>query len=589
MVEAELDPTTDLPPLAHLLGLADPADPVTTLAPAERRRRLFRALIAHLDALASQTPVLVLLEDAHWIDPTTSELFEVILANMPARRALVVVTCRPDRRPPWRDLPHAVELPLKPLGRTAAGRIVTQIAPGLAPDLVQGIIDRADGIPLFIEEVARSIAEHAPSPASTEAWTVPASLHDTLLARLDRIDGARRVAQVGAAIGRAFAPALLQRCVDLPTDLLETSLANLVASGLLSRPDAGPEAAYVFKHALVQDAAYGTLLRSQRREIHGRIADALATASDPAPELLAHHLTAAGRNDAAIAAWRRAAHRAVSRSANREAAHHLSRALEMMGEAADEDAHRRLELALRLELAVPLIAVHGFGSDQVATCAALASDLAERVGDDMQRFAALRLVWNSALMRAPLPGVVALAAELIRRAAAANDRARQAVAQRALGYSLCMSGRHREALLAFERGIACADGVEATAFTIYGEHPGIVCRFYSAWSLALLGDAAGSEQRGDEAVAMARGLGNPHGLTWALVCAGVAAMFTENAARVHGLQDEALSIAQTYHLPQWTGFSTNYLGWALLAESDPQAGLDAASEGWRSSMPPVPS
>ena len=205
--------------------------------------------------------------------------------------------------------------------------------------------------------------------------------------------------------------------------------------------------------------------------------------------------------------------------------------------------------------------------------------MAERVGDDGQRFAALRLVWNSALMREPLPGVVALAKELTRRADAVDDHARQAVAQRALGYSLCMSGRHEQALLAFERGIACSDSLEAASFLIYGEHPGIVCRFYSAWSLALRGDKAASDRRGDEAVGMARALGNPHGLTWALVCAGVPALFSNDPQRAHALQSEALTIAETYRLPQWTGFASNYLGWSLLASGDPEQGLAACTRG----------
>ncbi len=271
-----VDPATHLPPVAHLLGLADATDPVAALAPAERKRRLFGALLAQLTGLARHAPVLLVLEDAHWIDPTTSELFELTFAAVAGLRVLVVATFRPEGRPPWVRLPHAAELALRPLASAEAGAIVTQVAPGLSPQIVQGIVDRADGVPLFIEEVARSIAESAPSRPGREASMVPASLHDTLMARLDRIDGARHVAQVGAAIGRVFTPSLLERCIDLPPDRLRTALANLVASGLVTRRGSGSELAYVFKHALVQDAAYETLLRSQRREIHGRIADALA-------------------------------------------------------------------------------------------------------------------------------------------------------------------------------------------------------------------------------------------------------------------------------------------------------------------------
>ncbi|MGD9511829.1 MAG: AAA family ATPase, partial [Geminicoccaceae bacterium] len=431
--QAVAEPQADVELIAHLLGLAREDGPAGMLPPAERKRRLFRSLLAQLDGLAAQRPTLVVLEDAHWIDPTTSELFGLLLPAIDRKPVLVVITYRPEFDPPWRHLGHSTELRLSPLSAIAASVIVSELAPGLSPSLVESIVAKADGVPLFIEEVTRSITESVATGSSQAMLAVPASLHDTLMARLDRLGAARRVAQVGSVIGRAFDHRLLAACIDLPENRLGPALDDLAASGLVSRRGAGTDSSYLFKHALVRDAAYQSLLHSQRRELHARIAHHLAQRNDAtAPELLAHHLTAAGQSEPAIQAWRLAAERAVRRSANREAVRHLEQALRLVDERESE-----VELAIRLQQAVPLIAVHGFGSDEVAGCAARTLELAEASGDGAQRFAALRITWNSGLMREPLPRVLDLAHNLMRQAA--GDGARLAIAHRALGYTLCMS------------------------------------------------------------------------------------------------------------------------------------------------------
>lgn len=578
LAQATAAAAEDVALVAHLLGVeGEGAAAVAALPAALRKRRLLTALSAQLLGLARRAPVLLVLEDAHWIDPTTAELFTQAFAGFAALPVLAVVTHRPEHRSPWHGLPHATTLALEPLPPPAAAAIVAQVAPQLAPALVESIVEKADGVPLFIEEVARAVAE-SPAEGTGEPIAVPASLHDTLMARLDRLGGARRVAQIGAAVGRVFPPALLRRVVDLPAGRLGTALQDLVASGLVSRLGSGASAVYQFKHALVQDAAYGSLLKSQRREIHARIAAALAAEGEAAPELLAHHLTAAGRAEPAIAAWREAARRAVARAANLEATRQLGRALDLVP-GLPEGERDPAELALRLELAVPLIALRGFGSEEVAVCAARARALAERVGDEAQRFVALRVVWNSTLMREPLPHALALARELMRLASASGDPARLAIAHRALGYTLCMSGRQREALPLLERGTALADQASDAAFAIYGEHPGLVCRFYAAWVLALTGDVETSRERADAAVALARRLGHPHGLAWALVCAAVPAMFANDPERAAAFGSEALSVAETYHLPQWSGFARNYGGWALFQSGERERGLNTITEG----------
>ena len=581
LAPADADDGLQFEPIADLLGLMPQADRPAALPPSERKRRLFAALAAQLEALAARAPILMIVEDAHWIDPTTSELLGQIFMGLQRLRVLALVTFRPEYRPPWRECTHATRLDLEPLSGAAAYALVAGVAPNLPERLMRDIVDKADGVPLFIEEIARSFAERPSPGVMRDMPPVPASLHDTLMARLDRLGGARRVAQIGAAIGRDFRHDLLARCAQLPVDRLATALTDLVGSGLVAKRGTGPDMSYQFKHALVQDAAYHSLLRSQRREIHACIADNLAVSTEATePALMAHHLTEAGRTGEAIDAWGSAARLAVPSGANCEAVQHLDYALMLLTSLPDTAEREYREHAVRLEQAVALIALHGFGSDEVARCAARVLDLAKRCGDDRQRFASLRVAWNSALMREPLSRAVAMAEELMRQAKAAGEAAWLAVAHRALGYSLCMSGRHREALQVFDAGALLADQVGDDAFVIFGEHPGILCRVYGAWSHAVCDDQHASETRADAAVALARRLGNPHGLAWALVCAGVPAVLRRDHQRARAFETEALKIAQSYNLPQWVGFSSGYLGWALHASGERESGLAAITAGY---------
>jgi class 3 adenylate cyclase len=571
----------DLATLAQLLAIPVPggAPPV---APAERKRRTLEALLRQLHGLMARSPVLLVVEDAHWIDPSTSELLDLAFAELHRGQALAVVTYRPEFAPPWRPVARAATLSLAPLARGDARALAARVAPGLPDELLARVVERADGVPLFLEELSRAAAESLAAAGTRTPATVPASLHDGLMARLDRLGGARRIAQAGAAIGRSFTWAVLSEIVDLPADRLDPALGDLVAAGLVTQQGVGAESRYVFKHALVQDAAYDSLLKSHRRELHGRIADALARRGDTAPEFLAHHLTAAGRTAAALSAWRRAAAGAVARAANLEATRHLERAMALLPDLPEATGRAGMELTLLLESAVPLIALHGFGSAAVARCAATARALAARVGDDGQKFAAARVAWNSCLMREPLPAAVAQAEGLVELAAAAADPARRAAAQRALGYSLIMSGCPSRALPILEHGVALADDAGDAAFALYGEHSGMVCRFYAAWSLALLGRYADSRRRAEEAVALARRLGNPHGLAWALVCAAVPAMFALDAEQALAHAREALEIARAYRLPQWQAFAASYGGWAkcrLGDHADGLADMDAGLSG----------
>ena len=277
---------------------------------------------------------------------------------------------------------------------------------------------QSDGIPLFIEELTKAVLEDAELPGRNAApLEVPATLQASLIARLDRLPAAKQVGQIGAVIGRAFAHALLAAVATVPEAQLVYGIDTLVASGLAFRRGVPPDADYTFKHALVRDAVYSTLLRSQRQELHARIGTVLQEQFpqivDTQPEILAHHFRQAGLPDPAIEYWRRAGVRSVGRSAHSEASAQFRFALDLLGKLPPGELRDTRELDLMLELAVPLIAVHGFGALRVEECALRASELVGLVPGSPNRFAARRLAWNSCLMRQPVPRTVALARNLI--------------------------------------------------------------------------------------------------------------------------------------------------------------------------------
>jgi predicted ATPase len=303
-------PDEDAAFLADLLSMpASERHPLPNLSPQRKKERTLEALIRLLEGLARQQPVVMVFEDAHWIDPTSRELLDLTVERVRSLPALLVVTFRPEFQPPWIGQPQVSMLALNRLDRRDRTVLVGQIAGGKAvPDeVVDQIVDRTDGVPLFVEELTKSVLESGVLHEEVDRYVldgalppfaIPTSLHDSLMARLDRLASVRRVAQIGAAIGREFPYALLRVVSRLPRDELQTALARLVASELVFQRGTAPEAVYTFKHALVQDAAHGSLLRTTRQQLHARIAEALAAHSpetmDRQPELLAQHYAEAG-------------------------------------------------------------------------------------------------------------------------------------------------------------------------------------------------------------------------------------------------------------------------------------------------------
>jgi predicted ATPase len=392
--------------LAELLSLPS-RFPLPPSTPQRKREKTFEALLRQVEALARQKPILVIFEDLHWIDPSSRELLDRAIERIAGLPALLLGTFRPAFAPPWSGLPQVTALMLARLDRRTGAAMVERIAgnAALSSEAAEDIVERADGIPLFVEELTRAVLEAGSSnagvekrlaPAVSPSAAVPAALHAPLMARLDRLgQTAKEIAQIAAVTGREFSWELLAPVAQRREAELQEALSRLSEAGLVLSRGTPPHATYLFKHALVRDAAYGSLLRRRREELHSRIAAVLeadfAEMIAAEPELLAHHLTEAGQFDKAVAYWQRAGERAAERSANREAIVHLKRGLEILGRLPESSGRDEHELFLQAALIGPATANEGYASAELGRAARRAVELGRRIGADSP--AQFQAVW----------------------------------------------------------------------------------------------------------------------------------------------------------------------------------------------------
>ncbi len=440
---------SDLQLVAELLGIeVSEANDAVPASPQQKRSRLFELLLADLERAAAGCPVLLIFEDAHWSDPTSLELLGAMIVRAAALKVMVVITHRPEFVSPWGNSPHLQTLALDRLDRTAAAKIVTRVAQGraLPPALLEDILARTDGVPLFIEELTRSILESGALRTTPDGFelvgpvtmsTVPMSLSASLLARLDRLTLSRAVAQTGAAIGREFNRDLLADVLHLPPARLEAALAEICASGLIVQriEDTGP--LYVFKHALIQEVAYSTLLRSRRQQLHGLIAAALEGRFPEVvgrqPELLARHLAEAGLAERAIGAYRRAGQLALSRSASVEAATHIRHAIALLSSLPPAVMREPLELALQTALGVALSGIGGYSAADAVSAFERARVLVRLVGSQEGVGAIFDGLFINFTNRGDLASSMEIGREFLAIARQSGDAPSESVANRMLG------------------------------------------------------------------------------------------------------------------------------------------------------------
>jgi class 3 adenylate cyclase/predicted ATPase len=389
---ADTDPEEEeIALLADLLSLDPDGLDVRSLSPQHRKERTFEALLRQAEVLCRKRPLLMLFEDMHWADPSTCELLDLTVGRMSRLRALLIMTFRPEFQAPWIGHAGVTTLILNRLDRTESTELAELVTREqmLPPELLDRIVDQADGVPLFIEELSKVVLESAvDTPGVAHVLGVPGTLQASLLARLDRLPYAKQVAQIGAVLGREFTHELISAVACLSSPALANGLDQLVASGLVHRRGEPPDAVYRFKHALLQEASYSTLLRNPRQQAHSQAADALSRRPEAEPEVIAYHLTEAGRTVEAVDHWFLAGQRAAGRSANREAVSLLRRgltALQMLPESEERD---RQELAFQMALGMPLVATERYGTAAVGSVYERARVLGGRVGDSQSQLIA---------------------------------------------------------------------------------------------------------------------------------------------------------------------------------------------------------
>lgn len=546
-------------------------------SPQRQKQLLLQTLLGHLTALAERQPVLFFLEDAHWMDPTTQELLDLTVEQVPRIPVLMVVTHRPEFDAPWAGRPHVTLMTLNRLTRRASTALATAVEGGdrLPDTILEQIVARTDGIPLFIEEFTRAAVE---SDAGSEKMTIPMTLKDALEARLSRLLVGREVVQVAAAIGRTFDHSLIQAVCSQDGGRLDRALGELVGAGLLFARGEPPEASYTFKHALVQDTAYDSLLSSRRSEIHARIAQVLesgfpAVATEQ-PEVLAHHLTRSGHVERAIPYWQRAGETCARRSALEEAVHHFTRALGLVRAQPESKAARSRELELQLHLAPVYQSASGFGALEAKRAYRRARDIAKELGDPDSLFTAQ---WGLWLVNTDSPGKgtqKSFARALLELSEARGDPGQRLQAHHASWTTHFLLGDIEAVKSHAEAGWRIYDPQRHAGhrFLFGGHDPGVCGRYFLAFALFLEGRSDSALAALGEALARAEDLGHP--LT--IILAGItSAMFhlsrrEPDPAAAHICR--ATVLAEEHGVPQGM-WGDAIRGWILAERGRPAEGL----------------
>ncbi|TIP71134.1 MAG: adenylate cyclase [Mesorhizobium sp.] len=595
------NPNEAIPLIAALLSIPTEGRYLKLDLMAQKQKsRTFEVLIEQLEALARSKPVLMQLEDAHYLDPMSAELFDQIAGRIQHLPIMLIATSRPEGAVRWAGLPHATFLTLNRLSRSQAASIIAAMTGGkqLPATVLDQVLSKTEGVPLFVEELTKVVLESGlleerdgelvlagPLPP----FAVPATLHDSLMARLDRLASVREVAQIGAVIGREFKHELLAAAAGLPDFELERATNELVAAGLVFRRGSNSQVTYVFKHALVQDAAYSSLLHSRRQQLHARIASILEERFPKIvttePELLAHHFGQAGLVEKAVEYNELAGRRALSRSVLTEALARFDNALTGLSAMPPSEERSRRELAIQLALGSTHVAAHGFAAPSTATAYGRARELCEELTDTRQLFPVLYGLCLYHLYAAELAEARSAADRLLELAEASNDCGLSFFAHRAAGVSALPAGEFARARAHLEQALALYDPQEhrSPAF-VYAFDPRVVCLDYLARTLLPLGFPDQALAANNEAVAEAHRVGHRNSLALPLFFGGVIRQILGDRESVRECCAELTRIASEAGFRFWLAGATILSAWTLAEAGDADRGRLELQRGlveWR--------
>jgi predicted ATPase/class 3 adenylate cyclase len=590
-----------VPLFAALLSLPLSADYAPlTMSPEQQKQKTLEALLTIVLRIAAQQPVLFIMEDLHWVDPSTLEFLSLLVNQSPTARILALFTFRPDFHPPWTGRSHVTQVTPPRLPRRQAAELTGRVAHGkaLPAEVVAQVVAKTDGVPLFVEELTKMVLESGLLQERAECYelagplpplAIPATLHDSLMARLDRLAAVKGLAQLGATLGREFSYELLQAVSPWDEDTLQRGLHQLVAAEFLYQRGLPPQATYRFKHALIQDAAYQSLLRSTRQLYHQRIAQVFEAhfpeTVETQPEWLAHHYTQAGLIEQAIPYWQQAGEHASNRSAYLEAISHFTTGIELLKTLPETLERIQQALTLYIGLGAGLLMTKGQAAPEVEHAYTRARALCQQIGETPQLSPVLFGLWRFYLQRAQLHTAREFGETLLRQAQRAHDPALSVAAHSALGVTWLFLGALPAARQHLEEGIAryTPDQRRAPLFRI-GQDLGVGCRIYTAWILWVLGYPAQALARLHEALALAHALSHPFSLAFARVLAAWVYQFRRDVPAVHEHAEAAVALSTEQGFPLWTAWGTSMRGWALAMQGQGEEGMAQVRQGiatWR--------
>jgi DNA-binding winged helix-turn-helix (wHTH) protein len=583
------------------------------------RERMLRELTDALEAVAESTPIVLWLEDLHWADVSTIDWLASFARRLESARVLVIATYRPAEAlapgHPLRGMQDELsrqgrcrELALTPLSRSAVAEyLALRLAtPTESTEMFCRLADQVhqhtDGTPLFVVGVLDDLLDRGVLAQTGDRWTIhdrgaavalgiPLDLRRLIDRQLDRLERAEAsLLEVASVVGATFSAAAVAVGAGVSEGDVEAMLNDLArrqqlihAYGAEEWPDGTVATRFGFHHALYREALYERLPAGRRVELHRRVGERVEQAfGDRAGEIageLAMHFERGREAPKAIHYLHAAGRGAGDRGAAREAAAYFTRALDLIGASPASRARDALEAQVRLALCMPLIALHGFGAAAVEACATRAQALYGELGDARGRFAANRVVWNASLMRHPVPRTLGLARELMALARAAGDPAARALAHRALGTSLKLAGELAEAADLLIEGVALSDTVADDLFADYGEHPGMICRAFAGWVMALMGRLDTAARLADDAIEHARRRTHPHGLAFALVSSGLVYVFQRGVSQAEQIGREVIALAREHGLPQWLSFGQEITGWVRVRRGEIAEGIRLQEEG----------
>jgi len=569
---------------AQLLGvdLGEESAALDLSAP-EQKRRTLRALWDRLAGLAAERPLAVIVEDAHWIDPTSLGLLDMAAGEIEQLAVLLVVTHRPEIEFDWADRPNVLRMPLTRLGAAEARELVTRVISRdlLSEEMLKEVLAKTDGVPLFIEEMTRMLTDRMQDNADYRGGTateIPATIYDLLVARLDQLGPAKRFAQQAACFGRQFSRRELARLTDAGDDELDVALEHLTTSDVVIM-DAGADT-YVFKHALIQNAAYESLLQSKRAELHWRIAEDLEDElANTEPHILAHHFGRALRYRKETKYWRRAGQRSMGASAFVEAATYFRRALEALGTLPEDEAER-LELELQVDIAVPLTLTRGWSAPEVGESYTRAHDLCGKVGDSPLLFPARSGIFGYHLVSGQHETALNLSLEYLDHARETGDPAVIVEFEFHPGVALFYSGRLTEALPRLERVVDLYDREKyGASVEIYGRCTKTVALAHLGNTLALLGASDRAFACSEQSRIQSDASGHDFSRIWAMSNHAINHILHEDETACAVLASQVIAEGDKRGFVNWSSQGRVWDGWCKARGGDPEAGLVAIRHG----------